>query len=257
MGAWGTGIFENDTASDIRGEYRELLEDQVPDEEATRRVLAEYAHLDTDEEHVLWLALAAAQAQVGRLDPHVKDRALTVIDEQRGLELWQEAGPKELAKRKAALAKLRDVLTGPQPARKNLRRPWRHVTDLQPGDVLSFTASNGKIALLRVLRVDDQRVGAAPVVEWLDWTGTSLPASWRLQRMKPRPGNLPALGGGRRPATYRVARHQRKDQDWSDSGFVLAARVPTRTGDERAEAWTYLEWRGLSRELERQLTNQD
>lgn len=230
-----------------------MLEDQVPDEEASQRVIDEYRHLDADEEHVLWLALAAAQSQVGRLDPDVKRRALEVIDGQRGLKLWEEAGPKELAKRKAALMKLRERLTGPQPARKALRRPWRHVSDLQPGDILSFTASNGTMTLLRVCRVDDARVGAAPVLEWLDWTGRSLPATWRVKRLKPRPGNLPAMGGGRRPATYRVARHRKKDQDWNESGFVLAARVPPRAGDERAEAWTYCEWRGLGRELERQL----
>lgn len=255
MGAWGPGIFSDDTASDIRGEYREILEDQVPDDEAARRVIEAYRHLDADEEHVLWLALAASQSQLGRLDTEVKARALDVIDNGRGLQLWEEAGPKELAKRKAALAKLRDQLTGPQPARKTVRRPWRHETDLRPGDVLSFTASNGEMALLRVLRVDDHRVGSAPIVEWLDWTGRSLPAGWRLRRLKARPGNTPALGGPRRPDTYRVARHRKKDADWQDSGFVLAARVPPRPEDGSAQAWKYLEWRGLSRELERQMTS--
>lgn len=123
MGAWGPAIFSDDTAADIRGEYRELLEDQIPDEEAAARIIEEYQHLDEDEAHVLWLALAAAQAEVGRLEDHVKAVALDVIDSDRGLELWEEAGPKELAKRKAALAKLRAELTGPQVPRKALRRP--------------------------------------------------------------------------------------------------------------------------------------
>lgn len=254
MGAWGPGIFSDDTASDIRGDYRELIEDQVPDDEAASRVIASYRHLDSDEEHVLWLALAASQSSLGRLDAAVKSRALEIIDSDRGLELWEQAGPKELAKRKAALAKLRDQLTGPQPTRKTLRRPWRHETDLHAGDVLSFTAGNGAMALLRVLRVDDQRVGAAPIVELLDWTGRSLPAGWRLRRLKPRWGTTPGLGGPQRPETYRVARHRKKDPDWQDSGFVLAARLAPRAEDGRAQAWTYLEWRGLSRELERRLS---
>ncbi|MDQ1485327.1 MAG: hypothetical protein QOJ62_1020 [Actinomycetota bacterium] len=255
MGAWGPGIFADDTASDIRGEYRELLEDQVSDGEATHRVIEAYRHLDADEEHVLWLALAATQSQLGRLDDEVHARALDVIDNGRGLELWEQAGPRELAKRKAALAKLRAQLTRPQPDRKTVRRPWRHETELLPGDILSFTASNGAMALLRVLRVDDHRVGAAPIVEWLDWTGRSLPGSWGLRRLKARGGNLPALGGARRSATYRVARHRKKDQDWHDSGFVLAARVGPRPEDEEAAAWMHLEWRGLSLELERQLAS--
>jgi hypothetical protein len=67
MGAWGTAVFSDDTASDIRGDYRALIEDHVPDDEATQRVIDGYGHLDPDQEHLLWLALAAAQSQVGRL----------------------------------------------------------------------------------------------------------------------------------------------------------------------------------------------
>lgn len=76
MGAWGPAIFSDDTACDIRSDYRELLEDGVDDAEATRRVISEYQHLGDDEAHVLWLALAAAQSALGRLDDSVKSEAL-------------------------------------------------------------------------------------------------------------------------------------------------------------------------------------
>src|SRR4051794_22512996 len=187
VGAWGPGVFSDDTTADIRTDYRELLEDQVPDDEATRRVLDEWQHLvGSDEEHLLWLALAAAQWQVGRLDPEIKAKALAGIDEQRGLELWAEAGAKSLAQRKAALDKLRAQLVGPAPARKTLRRPWRHVTALVAGQVVTSRAANGKLALLRVIRVDDHRVGAAPILEWLDWDGDQLPKGRKLRRLGPR-----------------------------------------------------------------------
>lgn len=90
MGVWGPAIFSDDTASDIRSEYRELLEDQVPDEEATQRILHSYKDLDDDEVHVLWLALAAAQQQAGRLEDRVRDEALRIIDTGEGLEYWAE-----------------------------------------------------------------------------------------------------------------------------------------------------------------------
>jgi hypothetical protein len=254
MGAWGPVIFSDDTASDIRSEYRELLEDQIPDDEATQRVIEAYRHLDADEEHVLWLALAAAQSQLGRLEGEVKTRALEVINAGRGLELWEEAGPKELAKRKAALAKLREQLTGPQPARKTVRCPWRHETDLRAGDVLSFTAGNGQLTLLRVARVDDHRVGAAPILEWLDWHGRSLPSEAALGELTARTGTEPAVGDLRRPATYRVARRRKKDADWGEAGFVLAARTSPRAGDQTVQAWIYLQWTGPAKTLERALT---
>lgn len=138
MSAWGPAIFSDDTACDIRSDYRELLEDGVDDAEATRRVVAAYQHLDVDEAHVLWLALAAAQAALGRLDDTTKGNALRIIDDGVGLELWTEAGPKELARRKAALAKLRHTLAGPQKSPTKVRKPWSHVTGLAPGDVLAY-----------------------------------------------------------------------------------------------------------------------
>lgn len=251
MGAWGPAIFSDDTACDVRSEYRELLEDQISDEEATRRVIEAYQHLDDDERHVLWLALAAAQSQLGRLDDGVKRRALEIIDEGHGLQLWEEAGANELAKRKSALAKLRKNLVGPQPARKTVRRPWRHVTDLEPGDVLAFT-TNGQVDLLRVLRVDDERVGAAPIVEWLDWSGADVPSARRLRRLKPR-ARASDLGGPARPEVFRVARHRRKDLDWAGSGFTVVSRLPPRTSDAQAQAWSYTNWTGLAKILEQRL----
>ncbi|MCQ2001322.1 DUF4259 domain-containing protein [Arthrobacter zhaoxinii] len=119
MGAWGTGIFANDTAADVRDEYFEYLEDEVPDEEATRRLIDSFAYLlREDNAAELWVPLAAAQFQVGRLDGQVKAAALAAIDEGAGLDLWEEAGPDELAERVAALQELRGQITGPQPARK-------------------------------------------------------------------------------------------------------------------------------------------
>jgi len=252
VGAWGPGIFSDDTTADIRSDYRELLEDHVPDEEARRRVLDQWTHLvGSDEEHLLWLALAGAQWQVGRLDDDVKARAIRVIDAGAGLELWAEVGPKALAQRRSALAKFRAQLSGPEPARKTLRRPWRHATDLVPGQVLVFRAANDQAALLRVARVDEHRIGVAPIVEWLDWSGDTVPSERKIRRMRPR---IDTRFRPPRPVTYRVARHRRKDPDWSDVGFSVAEGVTlTRSGDEQCEAWNHFPWSGLKMVLEREL----
>lgn len=250
MGAWGPAIFSDDTAADIRSDYRELLEDQVPDVEATQRVIAEYAHLDADEEHVLWVALAAAQHQVGRLEDDVRDRALHVIDGRVGLELWEEAGARELAKREAALAKLRDQLVGPQPARKTVRRPWRHVTDLAPGTVLAWTAPSGELALFRVVRINDHRVAASPILERLDWSGRKLPAGWRLRRLRPRIRER-HMG----PATVDVSvvsRFRKKDADWRDIGLEVVGSLSPRAGDATVQPVFHTAWRGLLSGLERE-----
>ncbi|MDO7869562.1 hypothetical protein [Nocardioides jiangxiensis] len=250
MGAWGPAIFSDDTACDIRGDYRELLEDQVPDDEATRRTIEGYAHLGEDEKHVLWLALAAAQSGLGRLDDDVKARALEVIDGGLGLELWEEAGPRELDQRKAVLAKLRAQLTGEQPARKAVRRPWRDITELAAGDVLAFEAA-GTLRLLRVLRIDDHRVGIAPIVGWLDWAGSQVPSERQIRKLKVRTRAHDGLRGRQvRSDTYRVARHRKKDPGWAELGFKVVAHLDPRPEDTRAQAWSYTAWTGFAKILE-------
>lgn len=248
MGAWGPAIFSDDTACDIRSDYRELLEDGVEDEEATRRVVSEYQHLGEDEAHVLWLALAAAQSALGRLDQSVKAEALRVIDGGDGLDLWTEAGARELASRKAVLAKLRRTLTGPQKPPSKIRRPWSHVTDLSPGDVLAYTLPGGKRALFRVAALDEQRVGTAPIVRRLRWTKASLPSDRRLAKMKPLPETRPM--DGKPSVSFRVARHRRKDEDWRDVGFELVGQVPVPLDDAQLRPRTHTTWRGLRSSLD-------
>lgn len=249
MGAWGPAIFSDDVACDIRSDYRELLEDGVDGAEATRRVIEDYQRqLDDDEAHVLWLALAAAQAALGRLDDHVKLQALRVIDDGAGLHAWAEAGATELRRRKAALEKLRHTLTGPQKPPTKLVRPWSHVTDLSPGDVLAHRLPDGRLALFRVARLDAQRSGTAPVLRRLDWTRTSIPSTRQLARLAPVPDRRPGDAGP--IASCRVARHRRKDEDWRDAGFAVVGRTATSADDATHHARTYTTWRGLRASLE-------
>lgn len=250
MGAWGPAIFADDTACDVRDGYRALLAEQVPDDEATRRVIDRFDRVDPVEAHVPWLALAAAQHQVGRLDDDVKQRALAVIDSGDGLKLWAQAGPRELEKRKAALATLRDQLTGPQPPRKTVPRPWRHATDLEPGMVLAHTSASGPPALFRVIRVDATRHAASPVLERLDWHGRKVPSKWQLRRLKPRPMRQDVLPGHTSPAErYLVSRFHQTDPDWADVGFAVVGSTPVSTSGDAVEVLGFTQWRGLATSL--------
>src|SRR5258708_36682403 len=81
MGAWGPGLWSDDTACDVRRTYREALEDGLSDEDATAKVLAEFAAEldDQDTSPVVWLPLPAGQHKLGRLTGQVPDRPLEVI----------------------------------------------------------------------------------------------------------------------------------------------------------------------------------
>ncbi|WP_154937054.1 DUF4259 domain-containing protein [Micromonospora palomenae] len=258
MGAWGPGLFSDDTACDVRDEYREMLEDGLDDDEATQRMLGSYADTldDPDEATSVWLALAVTQSKLGRLDPRVRERALAAIDSGADLARWSD-NPRLSAKRRDVLNKARAQLTGPQPQRKKVRRPSRHVTDLQPGDVLSYRAANGNLTLLRVARIDDDRHSVAPVLVALDYTGTRLPPQPELDTLADKPETPFRLDGTPLPpwasASWRVATFKRIDYD--TAGFERVGPTTARPGDKDFRTPTYTSWQLLPRELERNLTD--
>jgi hypothetical protein len=247
MGAWGTAIFSNDTACDVRDTYRGLLEDGVSDADAMSRVITEFADLDPDEAHELWLALAAIQTQLGRLDDTVRDRALAIIDSGQGLELWAEAGTRELAARKTAYAKLQTKLTGPQPSSKKVRRSWRHVTDLKQGDVLARTHDDGSVALFRVAKIETSRVQVAPILERLEWHGPGLPTDRQVESLAPakiRDRENSFRDG--KVDTYSPNIFGKSYPDWRDVGFVLIGTTRPRPRDDRAFPLTSMPWDHLA-----------
>ena len=74
MGAWGTAIFSDDYACDVRDDYvKEIIRGKTS-EEATEAV--KKTHLSTDPEDddapVFWIALAITQWKKGRLLSEVK-----------------------------------------------------------------------------------------------------------------------------------------------------------------------------------------
>jgi hypothetical protein len=115
MWAWGTGIFQNEDAWDIRQVYlQRLAQDDDPAAAAASlagRFLADAAGHGT----VFWPALAAAQSEAGALLPDVSERALAVLDGGAVEEAWREAGAlqAEIRGARAALGKLRAELTQP------------------------------------------------------------------------------------------------------------------------------------------------
>ncbi len=243
MSAPGSDTFPDNSAAAIGEEYRELLEFQVPDADATRLVIAAYDHLSIDEQPELWLGLAATQSSLGRLDERVKVHALEVIDTGRGLD-------------QSGLESLREQLTGPQPDRLEVRRPWRSETDLRRGEILTFTATNGEQALLRVARVAEHRHGSSPVLVRLDWSGRSVPTTRELGRLQVL-GQPRSLEVARTPDSFYVARLEQDDPDWPDAGFTVAARIPSPASDAQIQVRTHTRWAPLASILETALTSEE
>ena len=261
MGTWGVELFADDTAADVRAHYRELIEDGVDDDEATRHVLESFREYlaDEDDGPVVWLALAVSQSQIGRLAPEVRGKALSVIEGGADLKRWSH-DPQMLEQRRVVLANACSQLMGAQPKRKKLRRPrLRYVTDLQPGDVLSYHASNGRFGLVRVRRLDPDRTSIAPIVKVMRYADTVQPDSANLVAVpdRQRPDIDPPPSPS--PPWWSVDWRPEADAgiDYVEAGFRRVTNIGPRPGDENSRARTYGSWSSLASSLERGLLSDD
>ena len=171
MGTWGPGIFSNDTAADVRDEFRELIEDGVEPATATAQILQNFAHRldDPDGGPAFWTGLAAAQARLGRLQASVKDRALEVIE--KGGDLHMSEDGRERFQRQRALEKLRVELLAPPRKPTKVRKPPRIQSLVRPGQVIRLALPGGQEAQLQVIGLYESRMGDFPIVELLNEQG--------------------------------------------------------------------------------------
>ena len=258
VGTWGPALFSDDTADDVRSMYRELIEGGVDDDEATRQVLTAFDDVANDPDYgpVLWLALAFTQSKVGRLAPDVAANALGVIDRGDGLERWAE-DPKLLARRRAAVEKVRQQLVGPQPARKRLRPPKKHYTNLERGDLFVYRSGVVYVAL-RVARIKSNRSGESPILVVLDYEDPVKPTinSDLPDRVRGRWNRPGGTAGPWADVIFQPVFPSLEDlQALTDLGFEKIGTLPPRPGDDEIKDHWGGGWLALSKGLDRYVAN--
>src|SRR5688572_1280509 len=147
MGAWGTGLFDDDTALDVKGGWRDLLAETGSGTEATRRLLESwgYTRASLAEDPIFCYALAATQWKHGWLEDDIKQLSLALLKAGTDHEGWEQASPADRAERGKALAALREQLLSPQPPPRTVRKRVEPVTPFAVGDVLAMTVPDGRI----------------------------------------------------------------------------------------------------------------
>jgi hypothetical protein len=181
VGTWGAGVFDSDTAAEVREAWREAVLDGLDPLAASERVLTDYesSFQDPEDAVVAWLALALAQHETGRLQDDVRDRALAIIAAGADLERWQEENPPFVVRRRRALDRLAAKLTGPQPRERRLRRTKPVVgVSFDAGEVVHLRGDGGTEALFAVVGG-----GSRPIVAPLLWEGGKVPAREELERL--------------------------------------------------------------------------
>jgi hypothetical protein len=220
-------------------------------DEATERLLKSFAYLledATDEEgyneKLFWMALAAAQMETGRLVPHVRDRALEVIDSGGDVAHWLENGDAQSAKqREWVLQRLAEKLRGRQPKPKRIRRPPTLSVPFEVGDVVHVRDEDGDEALVVVVGRQkgpgpDER---NPIVAPLLWTCGAIPDREEMARlpivadaMAPEP-LLPLLIG--------VHTHSKREVFGPELGVVVAKGVARDVDADPRRVNHYTNWR--------------
>lgn len=159
MGSWGTGIEDDDLVADVLGVFDDRLKSGDSVSLATENVLAQFSESlkDSDEEPIVWIAIAKAQWAYGELAPLVLDRVRAFITAGMGLDRWKEAGDSELQKRKLKLNRFLEKIEQDNPKPK--RRPKLIIRKpiFQPGTCLAIKLSNNEYGAAIVLAADHSR----------------------------------------------------------------------------------------------------
>jgi hypothetical protein len=144
MGAWGTGIFADDIAADLRNDYRKLIGDGVAGPQATDTLIAQWTPQgDPDLEPVFWLGLALTQRSCGRLEERVKAEALRVIADGSAIQPW--AGGPDERKRRAVLEAAKRKLQSPQPAERKINKQVLASCDWERGRPDWISLDSGRL----------------------------------------------------------------------------------------------------------------
>ena len=195
MGAWGTSLYANDSASDIRGDYVDRLRQGQSNEEVTQELIKMNQDImgDVEEEPLFWFALADTQWNYGRLLPKVKEKTLFFLSQDGELQRWKESGEKQLNAWIKTLEKLKEKLLTPQPAEKKVYKYRLYQCKWNLGDVFAYQLNSedskekgvfGKYIVFRKVSEDVLWPGhIVPSVNVYQWIGSDIPSLDEVKQM--------------------------------------------------------------------------
>ncbi len=138
MGFWGSTLYANDCASDVKDSYLDMLKADPGEDCITEKIIVKFhEYLGTDEEPLFWYALADIQWQAGRLHPQVREMALEWLAREGGLNLWADSKTKGSGWKKT-MDKLEARLNTPQPPKKRINRTPVVTNPWNVGDVYAY-----------------------------------------------------------------------------------------------------------------------
>ena len=113
MGTWGVGLFDNDLAADMRGDWEDALAGGASFDEAMKVLIDRYADdcaEDPDDGPAFWFAISTLELDArGEVNDYSRDRALDAMPAD--LERWSVEGtPEDCRQREQILVELGERL---------------------------------------------------------------------------------------------------------------------------------------------------
>lgn len=143
MGAWGTGIYQDDIAEDMKETFKEKITygkdgKKYEKEELIEEMIEEYRmeFKDKEERTTAVLVLTDLLWKEGILPEEIKKEALEIINTKEDLKKW-EWDKREYKKREKILEKFKEKLNGPMPEEKKRRikkKPEPYICEWEIGD---------------------------------------------------------------------------------------------------------------------------
>ena len=93
MGAWGTGLYSDDFALDVKSEFLDAINSGKPYREAFEELKKTYvdnAYNDDPDIPVFWFVCADILWKKGRLDEDIKQTALEYLESETDIARWAE-----------------------------------------------------------------------------------------------------------------------------------------------------------------------
>jgi hypothetical protein len=145
VGTWGTALYADDTALDLRNDWGTGMRWGRKAEELADELAKQYG-----EETTFWLVLADLQWKCGHVVPRVRERALEIIASGADLERWTHASAKDRKARSATLGKLGVQLETAPPPPRVYKPPKGAATPMKIGEVYAWQLLDGRFAFIHV-----------------------------------------------------------------------------------------------------------
>lgn len=157
MGAWGSGITQDDTVLDLIEDFKDSVK-KTKNIEITTKLLIEnnkYLIDDEDEGPLFWIALAKCQWEYGNLQTDVLEKVIDDFEKENGLGIWKEESQKDYLARKKVIMNFIENIKHTNPKPKKLPKLTIRKPLFKEGDCLSIKVNEHYYGAAIVIKADD------------------------------------------------------------------------------------------------------